>query len=377
MNTRLEFIQITKPFLPPIDEYKKEIEKIWNTSWLTNNGPLHEDFNTKLADYLNVDYSSLFINGHLALELALKQFEFEKDSELITTPFTFASTTHAIVNNGLKPVFCDIKLDDFTIDTSKIEKLITKKTVAILGVHIFGYPVNVREIEKIAKKYDLKVVYDSAHAFGVEIDGETVGNFGDISMFSLHATKVFHSIEGGVLTYSDNTFIDKLNMYKNFGINGPDNVDLVGTNAKMNEFQAAMGIVNLRYVDSEIEKRKVIIDQYRSLLKDIEGIKFIEDLDNIKHNYSYFPVLVDELKFRKTRNELHDMLKKYDIFTRKYFYPLITDFKCYKGVYDDRALVNAKYVADRILTLPLYTSLTIADIKYICDSIKEIYLNDK
>ncbi|MBN2694608.1 DegT/DnrJ/EryC1/StrS family aminotransferase [bacterium] len=363
---------VTKPFLPPINEYKKEIEKIWETNWLTNSGPLHEKFNKEIKSYLNVKESTLFVNGHIALELAIKSFEFPKDSEIITTPFTFASTTHAIVNNGLTPVFCDIKLDDFTIDTDKIESLITEKTVAILPVHIFGYPVDVYKVKDIADKYNLKVIYDAAHSFGVKINNIDIGNFGDISMFSFHATKVFHSIEGGVLTYSNEKLKNRLDLYKNFGVSGLDSVELIGINGKMNEFQAAMGVVNLRYVDSEIDKRKNIINLYRKNLKNIIGVRFLEDRNGLKHNYAYFPIIVDELEFGLTRDLLYEELKKYNIFSRKYFYPLITDFECYKGFYNDSHLINAKYISDRVLTLPLYTQLNINDIVYISSAISEI-----
>ncbi len=375
MNISKEPYLVTKPFLPPIEEYKKEIEKIWETNWLTNSGPLHEKFNKEIKSYLNVKESTLFVNGHIALELAIKVFEFPKGSEVITTPFTFASTTHAIVNSGLTPVFCDIKLDDFTIDAQKIESLITEKTVAIVPVHIFGYPVDVYMVKKIADKYNLKVIYDAAHSFGVKIDDVDIGNFGDISMFSFHATKVFHSIEGGVLTYGDEKLKNRLDLYKNFGVNTPDSVDIVGINGKMNEFQAAMGVVNLRYVDSEINRREKIINFYRENLKNIAGIRYLEDKIFLKHNYAYFPIIVDEKKFGITRDILHEELKKYNIFTRKYFYPLITDFGCYKGLYETSHLINAKHISDRVLTLPLYTQLKESDIDYISLAIVKIQQN--
>lgn len=372
MEILKEKILVTKSFLPPFSEFSKEIEKIWESRWLTNMGPLHEEFKKGLTEYLKVKNTTLCSNGHLALEIALKALELEKDGEVITTPFTFASTTHAIVNCGLKPVFCDIEMQTYNLDASKIEKLITEKTVAIMPVHVFGNPCNVDKIEEIAKKYNLKVLYDAAHAFGVEIKDRGIGSFGDISMFSLHATKVFNSIEGGALTYNNSDLQKKLRLYKNFGITGPETVEAVGLNCKMNEFQAAMGIVNLRYIDEQIQKRKDITNRYRTHLNSIEGISFIHDLEDVKHNYSYFPIVIDEEKFGKTRDELFGELQNYNIFTRKYFYPLITDFDCYKEEYKNIELKNAKYISDRVLTLPMYGDLELEIVDYICEAIGKI-----
>lgn len=365
-------IMVTKSFLPPFEEYTEEIKRVWETHWLTNMGPLHEELKSKLKEYLKVNEVTLCNNGHLALEIALKALELPKGGEVITTPFTFASTTHAIVNNGLKPVFCDIETVTYNMDAEKIESLITENTVAIMPVHVFGNPCNVEKIENIAKKYNLKVLYDAAHAFGVEIKEKGIGTFGDLSMFSLHATKVFNSIEGGLLTYNDKTLQKKLRLFKNFGITGPETVEAVGLNSKMNEFQAAMGIVNLRYINEQIEKRKVITQKYRGNLKKIKGIRFIEDLENVKHNYSYFPIVIDEKLYGKTRDELFNELQNYNIFTRKYFYPLVTDFDCYKEEYKDIELPNAKYVSDRVLTLPIYGELELETVEYICKAIKKI-----
>jgi len=374
MNAKKNPIMITKSFLPPIEEYKKEIERIWETNWLTNMGPIHQEFKLKLKKYLKCENISLFVNGHQSLEIALKSLELKEGGEVITTPFTFASTTHAIVNCGFKPVFCDIELDTYNIDFEKIEKLITEKTVAIVPVHVFGNPCNVKKVEEIAKKYNIKVLYDAAHTFGVEIDGKGIGSFGDISMFSLHATKVFHSIEGGILTYRDETLGKNLKNLKNFGITGPEEVVTVGGNSKMNEFQAAMGIVNLRYVDKEIKSREKVAEKYRDGLKDISGIRFLKDIPGVRHNYAYFPILVNEEKFGITRDELHDKLKEYNIFTRKYFYPIITEYECYRSKYKTENLKNSKYVGERILTLPMYGSLNIEDIDYILESIKKCQL---
>ncbi|MGL5203430.1 DegT/DnrJ/EryC1/StrS family aminotransferase [Cetobacterium sp.] len=367
-----EKIMVTKSFLPPFEEYSKEIEKIWESHWLTNMGPLHEEFKEKLKNYLKSDEITLVSNGHLGLEIALKAFQFPKSAEIITTPFTFASTTHAIVNNGLKPVFCDINLEDYNIDCDKIERLITDKTVAIMPVHVFGTPCDVEKIEKIAEKYNLKVIYDAAHAFGVQISERGIGSFGDISMFSLHATKVFNSIEGGVLTYKDEKLRKKLRLLKNFGITGPETVESVGINCKMNEFQSAMGLVNLRYIDEQIKKREEITLKYRENLKEVDGLKLLEDKEGIKHNYSYLPILIDEEKFGLNRDILFQKLQEYNIFTRKYFYPLVVDFDCYKDIYSGSELENAKYIANRVLTLPIYGELELVKVDYICEAIKEI-----
>ncbi len=370
MKKGIDSIQVTKPFLPPYEEYISKIKSIWETNWLTNNGPLHKELEEKIAYYLKVEKSTLFTNGHLALDIAIKSLGLT--GEVITTPFTFASTTHAIVSNDLTPVFCDVNMDDFTIDTNKIEDLITEKTSAIIPVHVFGYPCNVKAIERIAEKYNLKVIYDAAHVFGVEIDGRGIGSFGDISMFSLHATKVYNSIEGGVLTYKNKELTSRLNMYKNFGIASQEEVEVIGLNAKMNEFQAAMGLVNLNYIDEQIEKRKQVAETYRDGLMKIPGISFMNDKVNIKHNYAYFPIIVDEKIAGIDRNELYIKLKDYNIFTRKYFYPLITDFDCYKGKYKDSDLINAGYLSERVLTMPIYGDLEIEEVDMIVDTIKEI-----
>ncbi|MHA5065620.1 DegT/DnrJ/EryC1/StrS family aminotransferase [Cetobacterium somerae] len=372
MKKLKESIMVTQSFLPPFEEYSEEIKRIWETHWLTNMGPLHEELKNKLKKYLKVNETTLCNNGHLALEIALRALDLPKGGEVITTPFTFASTTHAIVNSGLSPIFCDIEMKTYNIDVEKIESLITEKTVAIMPVHVFGNPCDVEKIEIIARKYNLKILYDAAHAFGVEIKGKGIGAFGDLSMFSLHATKVFNSIEGGLLTYNDLTLQRKLRLFKNFGITGPETVEAVGLNSKMNEFQAAMGIVNLRYINEQIERRKVITQRYRENLKKIEGITFIDDLENVKHNYSYFPIVVDEKIFGKTRNQLFEELKEYNIFTRKYFYPLITDFDCYKEEYKNIELPNAKKISDRVLTLPIYGELDLDIVNYICEAIKKI-----
>lgn len=366
-------MQVTKPLLPPIEEFVDKIKGIWERDWLTNNGPLYKELEDDLKKYLKVNNATLFTNGHLALDIAIKALGLT--GEVITTPFTFASTTHAIVMNNLKPVFCDINLKDLTIDVDKIEDLITDKTSAIIPVHVFGYPCNVTKIEEIAKKHNLKVIYDAAHVFGVEVNGKGIGSFGDISMFSLHATKVYNSIEGGVLTYNNEDYKKKLGMFKNFGINGKESVEVVGLNAKMNEFQAAMGLCNLKYIDDQIKKRQIIVNRYRELLSEIDGISYLEDMEGVRHNYSYFPIIINETIARINRDELCEKMQEYNIFTRKYFYPLITDFDCYKGKYNDSNISNAKYVSENILTLPIYGELKIEDVDNIVEVIRKIVNN--
>lgn len=360
-------ILVTQSSMPSFREYCDEIKDLWETHWLTNMGVKHQQLEKNLLEYLNTKNITLFTNGHLALECAIAAFNFEKGQEVITTPFTFASTTHAIVRNGLIPVFCDINEENYTIDVDKIESLITEKTCAILPVHVYGHLCDVEGIEKIAKKYNLKVIYDAAHAFGVEKNGENCANFGDISMYSFHATKVFNTIEGGALTYKDSSLSKILTNLKNFGITGPETVEYVGGNAKMNEFQAAMGICNLRHLDSEILKRKKVVEKYRSRLKNIEGIKLVKAVEVEKENYAYFPVVFDNYKY--TRDKIFKKLEESNIIARKYFYPLINDFECYKENYSSEDTPVAKYIADRVLTLPLYADLELEVVDEICDII--------
>jgi dTDP-4-amino-4,6-dideoxygalactose transaminase len=363
-------ILVTKSFLPPIDEYKTEINRIWENNWLTNFGELHNEFENNLSAFLNVSNATLCSNGHLALEIAIKALGLT--GEIITTPFTFASTTHAIVNCGLTPVFCDINLDTFTINVTEIEKLITSRTSAIIPVHVFGYPCDVYAIERIATNYGLSVIYDAAHAFGVEMNGRAIGTFGDVSMFSLHATKVFHSVEGGVLTYDSDVYKNKFHLLRNYGITGPETIECTGINAKMNEFQAAMGLVNLRYLNKEIAKRNKVACTYRDGLKLIPGITYLGDLPGIKHNYSYFPILIQEEKYGLTRDALYEKLQKYNIFARKYFYPLTVDFTCYSGKFSCN-IPNARFIAERIVTLPMYGDLALDSVRTICGIIQELH----
>lgn len=360
-----EKILVTQSSMPSLEEYIEEIKSIFDTKWLTNMGPKHNELQSKLEEYLKVKHMNLFTNGHMALYSAIKALKLE--GEVITTPFTFVSTTHAIVQNGLKPVFCDIEPDTYTIDVSKIEKLITDKTCAIVPVHVYGNVCNVEEIEKIAQKYNLKVIYDAAHAFGVKYKNIGIGNFGNISMFSFHATKVFNTIEGGGIAYKEDNLERELNLLKNFGITGTETTEEIGMNAKMNEFQAAMGLCNLRYIDEELKKRKKVVEEYRKRLSDIKGIKLSKIQENVQSNYAYFPVIFEE-EFGKTRDEVMEELAKYNIYTRKYFYPLTTDFECYPQ-YNGNDTPVAKYVSDRVLTLPLFADLPIEKVNKICDII--------
>lgn len=360
-------ILVTQSSMPQIEEYIEEIKSLWDSHWLTNMGEKHQKLENKLINYLGVENLSLFTNGHLSLELAIQGMNLT--GEVITTPFTFISTTHAIVRNGLTPVFCDINAEDYTIDVSKIEDLITDKTSAIVPVHVYGNVCNVKEIERIAKKHNLKVIYDAAHAFGVEIDGNGIGNYGDASMFSFHATKVFNSIEGGAVTFPDKEFGKTLYKLKNFGIMSEDTIDGIGSNAKMNEFQAAMGICNLLHINQEIEKRKLVVELYRNKLREKKGFHIIEDSDGVKSNYAYFPVVFDEKVLGYTRNDVYEILKKNNIHSRKYFSPLTNNIDAYHGKYDVNKTPIAQYLADRVLTLPLYAELSMEDVNKICDII--------
>jgi len=360
-------INVTRSSMPSFEEYCEAIKPIFESRHLTNMGPVHNELEKRLCEYLGCENISLFTNGHLALEAALKAMDLK--GEVITTPFTFASTTHAIVRCGLKPVFCDVEPNTYTMDASKIETLITENTSAILPVHVYGSVCDVEAIEKIAGKYGLKVIYDAAHAFGVEINGRPVASYGDASMFSFHATKVFNTIEGGCLVFKDATLAQKLQYQKNFGTKAADVYAEIGGNAKMNEFQAAMGICNLRYVDGEILKRKAAVERYAERLSGIDGIKIWSGQENVKCNYAYFPVVFDKSVFGKSRDEVSDALNRNNIFARKYFYPLITDFDCYSSEYDSSQTPVAKNVSDNVLTLPLYADLTVEDVDMICDII--------
>ncbi len=353
--------------MPPLEEYVEEIRELWESHMLTNMGVKHNELEKRLREYMGVKNVSLMVNGHLALELVIQAMGLS--GEVITTPFTFASTTHAIVRNGLTPVFCDINSETYTIDVEKIEMLITDKTSAIIPVHVYGNICDIEKIDQLAKKYGLKVIYDAAHAFGESYKGLGVGNFGDASMFSFHATKVFNTIEGGVICFPEDELGLELYRLKNFGIRGPEKVDYVGSNAKMNEFQAAMGLCNLRYVDEEIAKRKSVYEHYLSRLRDVKGIRLMKQQENVEYNYAYFPVIFDEKIFGSTRNDVFDALEKENIFARKYFYPLTNTYDCFHGKYDVNATPIALYISQRVLTLPIFADLSVENVDKICDII--------
>ena len=360
-------IYVTQSSMPEFDDYVEKIKGIFERKHLTNMGPLHNELQDKLKEYMSVDNVSLFTNGHLALEAILASLKMK--GEVITTPFTFASTTQAIVRCGLTPVFCDVKEDDYTIDTSKIEELITEKTCAIVPVHVYGNICDVYEIERIAKKHNLKVIYDAAHVFGVRYDGRGIGDFGDGSMFSFHATKVYNTIEGGCVTYRDDALTEKLQIQKNFGMANQESYPEIAGNAKMNEFQAAMGLCNLPLVDREIAKRKVVAKRYIERLDGVKGLKVWKEQDGVTHNYAYFPVVFDKAVFGKNRDEVADVLGENNIFARKYFYPLTSEFECYKGVFTINETPVAKKISENILCLPMYADLTTEDVDRICDRI--------
>lgn len=365
-----EKIFVAKSSMPPLEDYIEEIRTLWDTHMLTNMGVKHKELENQLKEYLDVENVSLMVNGHMALELAIQAMNLS--GEVITTPFTFASTTHAIVRNGLTPVFCDIDPETYTINADNIEALITDKTSAIIPVHVYGNVCDVEKIAMLAKKYDLKVIYDAAHAFGETYKGKGIGSFGDASMFSFHATKVFNTIEGGAVCYANVEYGLDLYRLKNFGIRGPEKVDYVGSNAKMNEFQAAMGLCNLRYVDAEIEKRKLVHQQYVERLSGISGIQLGKQQENVKYNYAYFPVVFDEKEFGATRNEVFDALAEKNVLTRKYFYPLTNTYDCFHGKYDVRKTPVAQHISKRVLTLPMYADLDEASVDKICGVIRKM-----
>ena len=365
MNT-IDKVLVTQAAMPALDEYIEEIKSIWETHWLTNMGEKHKALQQKLQEYMRVENVELLVNGHMAIELTLQAMDLK--GEVITTPFTFASTTHAIVRNGLEPVFCDICADTYTIDADKIEALITDKTCAIMPVHVYGNVCDVEKIQKLADKYHLKVIYDAAHTFGVEYKGRGIGTYGDASCFSFHATKVFNTIEGGAVSYRDSKLGEKLYNLKNFGIRGQEKVEGIGANAKMNEFQAAMGLCNLRHIDEQIDKRRKVVERYQKRLKDVCVIVLWHRQEEVKSNYAYFPILVQD-EYGLDRDELYDVLSAHNIFPRKYFYPLTNTFECFANKYDVSQTPIAFRISKEVLTLPLYADLDLEVVDRICEII--------
>lgn len=365
-------IYVVSPSLPPLEEYVEEIKTMWETGILTHTGPKHVELQKKLEEYFGVENVALFANGHLALELGLDALELS--GEVITTPFTFGSTTQAILRRNLTPVFCDIREDDYTIDCDRIEELITERTTAIVPVHVYGNICEYERIQEIAKRHGLKVIYDAAHAFGEVYKGVNVAGMGDMSMFSFHATKVFQTVEGGCLTFADSAKVQLLNGLRQFGqIVGTEETPYIGTNAKMTEMHAAMGLCNLKHIDSYIAKRQKVVDVYRKRLSHVDGIRLCPVQEGLQSNYAYFPVVFEEEKSGVDRETIITKLAENNIYVRKYFYPLTSDFECCKKMGITADVPVAKYISDRVLTLPCYSELALEDVEKICDLILQLY----
>jgi dTDP-4-amino-4,6-dideoxygalactose transaminase len=377
MDKRRQPIYVTKPFLPPLEEFQEYLKDIWETKWITNNGKYHQELEKALCEYLGVKYISLFSNGTLALVTALQTLRIT--GEVITTPFSFVATTHALWWNNIKPVFADIEPNMFTLDPEQIEAAITPRTTAILPVHVYGNPCHLDRIKEIADTYGLKVIYDACHTFGVSIDGQSVLNFGDMSVLSFHATKVYTTFEGGAIVCHDEAIKKRIDFLKNFGFAGETTVVAPGINAKMNELQAAMGLLQLKYVDHSIARRKTITQYYRDRLQGINGISYLDDITGVRHCYPYFPILVDEKKYGQSRDEVYDDFKKQNIFCRRYFYPLISQFPTYKGLESAQPgrLPVAEHIASRVLCLPLYPELEQTDLASITGSLRSMSRREK
>lgn len=365
-------ITVTSPLLPPLEEFIPYLEDIWERKWLTNNGHYHQELEKALAKYLGVEHISLFTNGTIPLITALQALRIT--GEVITTPFSFVATTHALWWNGIKPVFVDIEPKTCNIDPDKIEAAITPRTTAIMPVHVYGYPCDTEKIQAIADKYGLKVIYDAAHAFGVRVDGESILNAGDMSTLSFHATKTYNTVEGGALICHDEATKKRIDHLKNFGFAGETTVVAPGINGKMDEIRAAYGLLELKYVDKAIERRKEIAQTYRKNLSDVEGISFLEDIPSVRHNYSYFPIFVDEKKYGMHRDELYEKLKQHNIYGRRYFYPLISDFSTYKGLESasKENLPIANKIADSVICLPMHHELREKDIIQITQNMLQL-----
>lgn len=362
-------ITVTSPLLPNLDEFHGMLKEIWESKWITNNGSFHKQLEKELAAYLKVPYISLFTNGTLPLITALQALRIS--GEVITTPYSFVATTHALWWNGIKPVFVDIERETGNIDPTKIEAAITPKTTAIMPVHVYGKPCKVKEIQDIADKYGLKVIYDAAHAFGVEVNGESILNAGDMSTLSFHATKVYNTIEGGAMVMHDEKTKQRIDYLKNFGFAGETEVVAPGINSKMDEIRSAYGLLNLKQVDAAIEARHQVAIKYREALRDVEGIEFWDDMPGVKHNYSYFPIFINAEKYGMTRDELYFKMKSQGVLGRRYFYPLISDFTTYRGLPSATRenLPVATKMAEEVICLPMHHALTEEDIERILNSI--------
>lgn len=364
-------ILVTRSSMPSLEEYVAEIAPLWESHWLTNMGIKHQQLERELESYLGVEDIALFTNGHNALECVLEAMGLGADGRLkvITTPYTFASTTHAIVRKGLTPVFADIKPEDYTLDPAKVEALVDEQTCAIVPVHVYGNLCDTEAIEDIARRHNLKVIYDAAHAFGVRKGTASAASFGDASMFSFHATKVFNTIEGGAVCFREPDFKTKLNRWKNFGIADEEHVEFVGGNAKMNEFCAAMGICNLRHLDDEIAKRKLVAECYWARLELLPGVRVTRPQEGVTPNYAYMPVVFEPSEFGATRDDVFEALATQGVFARKYFYPIVPEFDCYRAEFGSSEVPIAKHVGDCVLTLPMYADLSLEDVDRICDVI--------
>jgi len=360
-------VYVTQPALPPMEEFSIYLNQIWESKILTNNGPFHQQFEKELADYLGVKYLSVFANGTLALITALQALRIT--GEVITTPFSFVATTHSLWWNNIKPVFVDIEPEYFNLDPKRIEAAITPQTTAIMPVHVYGNPCKVDEIQQIADTYGLKVIYDAAHAFGVTVNGNSILNHGDLSILSFHATKTFNTIEGGAIICHDEKTKRRIDFLKNFGFADEVTVVEPGINAKMNELQAAYGLVQLKHVDEYIAKRKAVVEQYRDGLKDIKGIRFLNDIEGIRHSYTYFPILINEEEYGESRDEVYERLKQNNIYGRRYFYPLISQFPTYRGLISAQTenLPVATKIAHQVICLPIYPDLDIDTVEMICN----------
>jgi len=362
-------ITVTSPLLPPLEDFQEVISEIYNSKWITNNGQFHRRLEAELAKYLKVPYISLFTNGTLPLITALQALRIT--GEVITTPYSFVATTHSLWWNGIKPVFVDIDPATGNIDPCKIEAAITPKTTAIMPVHVYGKPCDTGRIKEIAESYGLKVIYDAAHAFGVEVNGESILNAGDISTLSFHATKVYNTIEGGAMVMHDEAMKKRIDYLKNFGFASEVTVVGPGINSKMDEMRAAYGLLNLRQVDAAIEARHKVAVKYRAALRDVEGISFFDDMPGVRHNYSYFPVFVDEKKYGMSRDALYEKMKSRSVLGRRYFYPLISEFSTYRGLpsANPANLPNAHKMADSVICLPMHHALSDEDVERVLDCI--------
>jgi len=363
-------IFVTRPLLPDLEKLKEKLGEVWDTKWLTNNGTQHQLLENKIAEILKVPGLSLFNNGTIALIVACQSLRLS--GEVITTPFTFPATPHVLSWNGIKPVFCDIDPVIMTIDAQKIESMITSRTTAILGVHIFGSPCDVIKIQEIADKHGLKVIYDAAHAFGTEIDGIGVGNYGDISMFSFHATKLFHTAEGGALAFKDQSIKSHIDYLKNFGIKNEEEVVMPGINGKLNEIQAVLGLLVLDMIDDERNKREAVLAAYKRCLAGIPGITIVDLPKEVKNSYQYFVIRINEKLFGRSRDEVYEKLKEYNVFTRKYFYPLCSEYACYRHLpsANPANLPVAHQIVNETLALPFYGGLSTDEVENICEIIR-------